>query len=242
MNKKLVVFLSILSLSLSLPLIPATAAVKSGAKCTKVGIKSVVGNKTFTCAKSGKKLVWNKGVIVNKSSPTTTPKTESMNYIPPSQPSANIQTCEIKENNQNRRGMLFALPTGFPRHTIAQKTGIVKWALIPLDFSDLPGEANFRSRIDDQMKLTSEWFETVSEGKFKVEWVVADKWVRLPSPTSDYQIGNSVNLDRAPNGPKLFNDAMLQSDKTFDFTGIQTVNFILPKGHNIIQETSQGFP
>ena len=66
MNKKLIAFLSILSLSLSLslslPLTPVNAAVKAGAKCTKAGIKSVVGNKTYTCFKSGKKLVWNKGV------------------------------------------------------------------------------------------------------------------------------------------------------------------------------------
>lgn len=67
MNKKLVAFLSVISLSLSLPLFPATAATKAGAKCTKVGIKSVVGNKTFTCVKSGKKLIW-KGEI----SPTKT--------------------------------------------------------------------------------------------------------------------------------------------------------------------------
>ena len=72
MNKRRIAFLSILSLSLSLPLIPATAATKAGAKCTKVGIKSVAGNKTFTCVKSGKKLVWNKGVAV-KPTPTPTP-------------------------------------------------------------------------------------------------------------------------------------------------------------------------
>ena len=62
MNKRLITFLSILSLSLSLPLIPANAAAKAGAKCTKVGITSITSGKTFTCVKSGKKLVWNKGV------------------------------------------------------------------------------------------------------------------------------------------------------------------------------------
>ena len=243
MNKRLIAFLSILSLSLSLPLIPANAAVKAGDKCTKVGIKSAVGNKTFTCIKSGKKLVWNKGAIVNKSNPTTATTIESITYLPPSQLSANIENCKIVEKTKNRLSVgPSMLPTGFPRHTIAQKTGTVKWALIPLDFSDLPGEANFKSRIDEQMKLTSEWFAAASEGKYKVEWVVQDKWVRLPNPTSDYQIGNSVNLDRAPNGPKLFNDAMTESDKVFDFTGVQTVNFILPKGQSFIQESSQGFP
>ena len=62
MNKKLIAFLSIVSLLVFLPLIPASAAAKAGAKCTKVGIKSVTGNKTFTCIKSGKKLAWDKGV------------------------------------------------------------------------------------------------------------------------------------------------------------------------------------
>ena len=242
MNKKLVAFLSILSLSLSLPLIPANAAVKAGAKCTKVGSTSIVGNKTFTCVKYGQFSAWNKGVLTKKSSSSKTSKTESISYSPPSQPSANIELCKIKEDSSARRRSDNPLPTGFPRHTIAQKTGTVKWALIPLDFPDLAGEANFRSRVDEQMKLTSEWFDTVSEGKFKVEWVVLDKWVRIPNPTSEYKIPYSDNLERVPNAVKLWNNAMTESDKVFDFTGIQTVNFILPKGQDFVLESAQGFP
>ena len=71
MKKKLISFLSILSLSLSLPLIPANAAIKAGGVCTKVGITSVVSGKTYTCIKSGKKMAWNKGVVVTKSTPST---------------------------------------------------------------------------------------------------------------------------------------------------------------------------
>ena len=62
MNKRLIAFLSVLSLFLSSPLSPANAAAKAGAKCTKPGNIEVVKGKTFTCIKSGKKLVWNKGV------------------------------------------------------------------------------------------------------------------------------------------------------------------------------------
>jgi hypothetical protein len=61
MNKRLIALFSILSLFLSTPIIPANAAAKAGAKCTKVGSKSVVGAKTFTCIKSGTKLIWDKG-------------------------------------------------------------------------------------------------------------------------------------------------------------------------------------
>jgi hypothetical protein len=40
------------------------AAVKAGSACSKVGSKSVSGGKSYTCIKSGKKLVWDKGVEV----------------------------------------------------------------------------------------------------------------------------------------------------------------------------------
>ena len=40
------------------------AGAKAGAKCTTAGATSTVGGKKFTCVKSGKKLVWNKGVAV----------------------------------------------------------------------------------------------------------------------------------------------------------------------------------
>jgi hypothetical protein len=67
MNKKLIAFLSILSLLLSTPLISANAAVKAGASCKTLGITSVASSKTYTCIKSGKKLVWDKGVAPIKS-------------------------------------------------------------------------------------------------------------------------------------------------------------------------------
>ena len=45
---------------------PAHAVVKAGAKCTKAGVTASVGGKKFTCIKSGKKLVWNKGTTIKK--------------------------------------------------------------------------------------------------------------------------------------------------------------------------------
>jgi hypothetical protein len=45
------------------------AAVKEGSACSKAGIKSVSAGKTYTCVKSGKKLVWNKGVLIPVAKP-----------------------------------------------------------------------------------------------------------------------------------------------------------------------------
>jgi hypothetical protein len=45
------------------------AAVKAGSACSKAGIKSVSAGKTYTCVKSGKKLVWNKGELIPVAKP-----------------------------------------------------------------------------------------------------------------------------------------------------------------------------
>ena len=47
----------------------AHAAVKAGSSCSKAGTTSVSGGKKFTCVKSGKKLVWDKGVFVPVAKP-----------------------------------------------------------------------------------------------------------------------------------------------------------------------------
>jgi len=167
-----------------------------------------------------------------------TPVTSVRNLIS-SKTSDSVDQCRIQEVSKTR-GQTWA---GFPdRPPLTKRNGVVKWALIPIDFADLPGEKNFRKRVDKQMKMLSDWYFTVSSGNLKVEWVVLDKWATLPGNSKDYAIPRSVNLRDAANGPKLFKAAMDAADPMFDFTGVQTVNFILPRGQKIILEGSQGFP
>ena len=64
MRIRLIALLVITPLLLSSQLSTSHAAAKAGAKCSTVGVKSVVGTKTFTCVKTGKKLVWDKGIKV----------------------------------------------------------------------------------------------------------------------------------------------------------------------------------
>ena len=60
-------------LALALPLVLVAsnsyAAVKAGSACSKAGSKSVSGGKSYTCVKSSKKLVWDKGVLVPVAKP-----------------------------------------------------------------------------------------------------------------------------------------------------------------------------
>jgi hypothetical protein len=51
----------------------AVATVKAGASCKKAGATTAVAGKKFTCVKTGKRLVWNKGVSLPKPKPTAAP-------------------------------------------------------------------------------------------------------------------------------------------------------------------------
>ena len=72
MRKLLAGLVAVLSLSLVTAQLSA-AAVTPGAKCSKAGATSSYNGKKYTCVKSGKKLVWNKGVAVAKPISPSTP-------------------------------------------------------------------------------------------------------------------------------------------------------------------------
>lgn len=71
MRKPLTVLVTVVTLSL----IPAYSATppKAGSACPKQGATQIYQSKKFTCIKSGKKLVWNKGVVIKTPAPTPIP-------------------------------------------------------------------------------------------------------------------------------------------------------------------------
>jgi hypothetical protein len=61
----------------------ANAAVKAGSACSKLGSTSTYSGKKYTCIKSGKKLVWNKGVAIAKPVPVVTPTPSPTQSVTP---------------------------------------------------------------------------------------------------------------------------------------------------------------
>ena len=57
------------------------AAVRTGEPCKKVGLTSIANGKKFTCIKSGKKIIWNKGVTIPVISPKPTKAPSSPSKI-----------------------------------------------------------------------------------------------------------------------------------------------------------------
>lgn len=74
MNMKRFVFPILLSVSLIVSAMPvASATITPGTKCSKVGAKQTFKGKIYTCVKSGKSQVWNKGVTPSQAVPSATP-------------------------------------------------------------------------------------------------------------------------------------------------------------------------
>jgi len=63
--KKLVAVCTALVFSVSMAA-PVNAAIKTGNKCAKAGKTATYAGKKFTCAKSGNRLIWSKGVAIAK--------------------------------------------------------------------------------------------------------------------------------------------------------------------------------
>ena len=71
--KRLLSALLAVSISTFLVTTPAVSAVKSGATCAKIRTKQTLGNKTFICVKTGKRLIW-KVLAVKPSTEVIAPK------------------------------------------------------------------------------------------------------------------------------------------------------------------------
>ena len=117
-----------------LPALPASAAVKAGDKCPKLKASAVVSGKKYTCIKSRKKLIWNKGQV-NVITPVD---------LAPQLSPEKISTCQIKDQRPTSSGPYWeaiAYPVSdFNREQKLPVTGTAKVAFIPIDFSDVPGK------------------------------------------------------------------------------------------------------
>ncbi len=95
------------------------AAPKAGATCPKAGKAENLGNKRFTCIKSGKKLIWNKGVPKKSSvAPTAQPNPTDATPTPAATPAASDSKVKwpiptqrpvsIEDLYSNRLGVAYA--------------------------------------------------------------------------------------------------------------------------------------
>ena len=130
----------VLLLSLSSPV--HAAAPTAGSKCTKAGATATSAGKKYTCIKSGKNLVWDKGVAIP--AVTKAPVVEAKNLlstdsrIMPTSGLTPLSVCKTVDKTPDyvENGLILH-KNGFPRPTqSASGKKSAKALVIPLSFTD----------------------------------------------------------------------------------------------------------
>ena len=232
-------------LSLSSPVY--AAAPKAGSKCTKVGQTSTSAGIKYTCVKSGKKLVWNKGVALKKSEPAPVPSAEtkvevknllsSDPRITPLSALTSMDICKTVDKTPDYAwGGKILHRNGFPRpdFSVAGKKS-AKILVVPIIFNDLPFREEkiqrgqiFSSDVDllnETIPLIKESFKTLSVQRFEVEIDVL--------PKSQWFVFNRDNPLSGVWGVDNFTTLMeiIEKEKPdFNFDGYDTFAFISGNG------------
>ena len=239
--------IALLAITLIATPLSAMAAVKSGDPCKKVGRTATANGKKFTCIKSGKKLIWNKGVAAPKPtvSPKPTPLPSSLpTPVPTPTPtivpltSSPLNLCEINETSKERQSS--GLFSGFPlKENYLPKKGTIRILVVPIDWADLVGESDWEKRVTGQASDFDDYWKMITGNKLQFKWTVHKKWIRLPGASGDYSVPYS---EAHPETTRFFSKVIPTVDNEINFSDFDIVHFIAPKSQNIIPETTQIFP
>jgi len=173
----------------------ATAAIKAGGVCKKVGQTSTVSGKKHTCIKSGSKLIWSKGVRVAKAKPSATPTPSKASTLYTSSAITALDQltaldiCKTKDVTTRSSGN-----NGFPRPagTLIGASS-PKILFIPLSFPDVPAftDADLL-RIQGVFKEVEDFYQKTSYGLVKIEYEVLErsKWLTMDKRAESYGLTN----------------------------------------------------
>jgi M6 family metalloprotease-like protein len=235
-------------LVLLLPLVTlgssADAAVKAGSTCTKVGTKSVSGGKSYTCIKSGKKLVWDKGVVVAKPSvakPTPAPSaSESPKSSTPADPElspksvyANASVCQINSSITEEAHLGYAQDPNFVR-----TVGNVNLAIIYTTYTDAPGDDRaFDEYGKVQFPELAKFYANSSYGKLSVTLTTSNKYYNINKSSAIY---NLVAMDRTSNFSGVATDAVNAAKGDYDFSKIDAILVVMPSSAKTVDLGAMG--
>ena len=259
---KRIALVLIFAISLT-PAINAAGAIKSETTCAKLGLTSISAGKKFTCVKSGKKLVWDKGRVlqVAKPTPSSSPSATSTPIASPS-PSAstnpstnsqaqikklnldsritkdlafkNVQACKIKDLTFQPGNS-----NGFPRpEGVFPGKGSPKVLVLPLVFSDQLYAGNDLELIKKATTEVTALYKKITFGKINFEFEIASEnnWVQMPSPTNTYEMHRNIPQF---NRQKAVEDAFANASTKINFDSYDGV--ILESGRYYDFGSGQGF-
>ena len=237
--------LAVITFSLLIPtgISSSSAAVKAGGTCSKLNSTTTASGKKFTCIKSGKRLIWNKGVLV--SSKPTTPVVE----IPDPVVTDSASYLSTSECKLARGGNNSDLYIGFPRDgKYPPAVGDRKTVVLFVDFADLPPNPKALSEMKNvQIPHAEKTFEMISYGKYRLKFDIVEKYYRLPGSADSYLKSGFDNhplskVMRAMDHQKLISETVKAADADIDFSKYDFLNIITPDWKELVEPGASGAP
>ena len=186
------------------------------------------------------------GAKIASTGSCTTPRASFTDtYKEPSRTSKSLDLCKVQEDSdirkrvseQGQENFKVESITGFPKtESRIPSKGTIRFIAIPIDWADLPGEANFSDKWKEQFDVFTDWASTVSEGNVKVDVTIHNKWIRVPGSSTSYSVPFS---EANPQSGDFWSKVLPTIDPVIDFTSYQFVIFILPSGQKIVKESVQ---
>lgn len=138
---------------------------------------------------------------------------------------ADTELCKLVES-QNQAG---AGPKGFPHWTHIQSTGEVDIALIPIDFSNAPGDPSMIPAMSGEGAKVEAWAKHFARGKmsYKVQWA-AEGWIRAPREAQWYGMIPQKGGQMLQSRQAALQDLITAADPYYDFAGVDLVYFVFP--------------
>lgn len=160
---------------------------------------------------------WGKALPDGRTAPTAVIRTPSevYQYVGPGQPDPD--SCRPPG------------PAGFPLRSRIPSTGVLRVAVLFLDFPDARARHTTRQEAELGLPYIKEYLETVSYGRLEMEFTALHRWLRAAHGYRSY-VGTSAS-------PALENpldpdaEAVRLADPVFDFTDHDAVMVVLPSSH-----------
>ena len=148
--------------------------------------------------------------------------------------SSPIENCKIKDQ---RKIKTQRNNVGFPiLPDLLPTKGVMKLALVPIDFSDSPGDAELMINMKAQMKKLQDWYTDFSQGKLRVEVKSSDNWFRAPRKSSEYATGKGQAYQAnnfAQEWDAFAQEFINSTGNSIDYSDIQGVFFYFPINNNL---------
>jgi len=209
----------------------------AGDPCTTTGQREISTVGYLECRE-----VFNKGKRFFQLS--NTPSTPPVNVSPES-----LDVCRVPDQSGVDRSegpsIAYPIPSG-KQFARIPKEGPINALIIPIDFSDSPGEGSPRELYNEFISQTNDWMKWYSNGKSYYKFQTYDNWIRAPKETTEYlpntrtsQIpSDAVGFKPGKERDKfeIASEYLDLAKNYFDYKNAHSIFFLYPKNVKIWSE------